>query len=76
SGVNLVALVFARLSAAREVEADRLYLFYTGWLLCLTGLLGIAITGDAFNLFVFLEISSLATYLLISLGHDRRGLLA
>ncbi len=76
SGVNLLALVFARLSAAREVAAERLYLFYTGWLLCLTGLLGITITGDAFNLFVFLEISSLATYLLISLGHDRRGLLA
>ena len=44
--------------------------------LCLTGLLGIAITGDAFNVFVFLEISSLATYTLISLGRDRRALLA
>ncbi len=76
SGINLVALPFARLSAAREIEAQRLYLFYTAWLLCLTGLLGITITGDAFNVFVFLEISSLATYILISLGRDRRGLLA
>ena len=46
------------------------------YLLCLTGLLGIAVTGDAFNAFVFLEISSLSTYVLIALGRDRRALLA
>ena len=46
------------------------------YLLCLTGLLGITITGDAFNLFVFLEISSLSSYVLISLGCDRRALAA
>ena len=34
------------------------------------------ITGDAFNLFVFLEISSLSSYVLISLGKDRRALTA
>jgi multicomponent Na+:H+ antiporter subunit D len=51
-------------------------LFFTQFLLCLTGLLGIAITGDLFNLFVFLEISSLSSYALISLGKSRRALLA
>ena len=44
--------------------------------LCLAGLLGITITGDAFNIFVFLEISSLSTYVLIALGRDRRALVA
>ena len=33
-------------------------------------------TGDAFNLFVFLEISSLSSYVLIAMGPDRRGLTA
>jgi multicomponent Na+:H+ antiporter subunit D len=46
------------------------------FLLCLAGLLGITITGDAFNIFVFLEISSLSTYVLIALGRDRWALLA
>src|SRR3972149_5873173 len=46
------------------------------YLLCLAGLLGISVTGDAFNLFVFLEISSLSTYVLIALGRDRRALMA
>ena len=75
-GVSVVTLVFARESVEREVSAERIYLFYTAWLLCLTGLVGIAITGDAFNVFVFLEISSLATYTLVAFGSDRRALAA
>ena len=61
-------------SVAREVAPGRQHLFYTAFLLALTGLLGVAITGDAFNLFVFLEISSLANYTLVALGNDRRAL--
>jgi multicomponent Na+:H+ antiporter subunit D len=74
--IGAVVLPYARVSVAAEIEADRVYLFYTAFLLCFTGLLGIAATGDAFNVFVFLEISSLSTYALISLGRDRRALRA
>ncbi|GAB3664655.1 proton-conducting transporter transmembrane domain-containing protein [Halopiger thermotolerans] len=42
--------------------------FYTAYLLLTGGLLGISLTGDAFNLFVFLEITSLATYALVASG--------
>ena len=63
-------------SVAREIEADRIPLFYSAFLLCLTGLLGICVTGDVFNAFVFLEISSLSAYALIALGRDRRALTA
>src|SRR5690606_37857417 len=66
----------ARRIVSAEVAADRVYLLYAMYCLCLAGLLGIAITGDAFNLFVFLEISSLAMYVLIALGPRRRALLA
>jgi multicomponent Na+:H+ antiporter subunit D len=76
SGVTAVMIPFARRSVASEVDGDKQAWFYTMYLLCLAGLLGIAITGDAFNLFVFLEISSLATYVLIALGKDRRALVA
>ena len=76
SGASAVIAMFARKSVEREIARDRIYLFYTVWCLNLTGLLGITITGDAFNLFVFLEISSLSSYAMVSLGSDRRGLLA
>lgn len=77
--INLVAAVllpYAARSVASEIRKDQRAWFYSMFLLCLTGLLGIAISGDAFNIFVFLEISSLSTYVLIALGRHRRALLA
>jgi multicomponent Na+:H+ antiporter subunit D len=76
AGTGAVVTPYMRRSVAAEVPGERLYLFYALYMLCLSGLLGIAATGDAFNLFVFLEISSLSTYVLIALGRDRRSLLA
>ena len=77
--VSLVApvvVVFSRRSLEREIDAGKLHLFYAAFLLCLAGLLGIAATGDVFNVFVFLEISSLSAYALIAMGRDRRALTA
>jgi multicomponent Na+:H+ antiporter subunit D len=76
SMIAAVVVVYMRRSVAAEVPHDRHYLFYAMYALCLAGLLGISVTGDAFNLFVFLEISSLASYVLIALGRDRRALMA
>ncbi|MPY69247.1 MAG: monovalent cation/H+ antiporter subunit D family protein [Alphaproteobacteria bacterium] len=76
SGIGAVVMPFARESVRAEFGTRRVYMFYTCYLLCLTGLLGIAITGDAFNLFVFLEISSLSSYVLIAMGRNRRALTA
>ena len=67
---------YAQRSIAAELGEDRHYLMYAMYCLCLSGLLGIAMTGDAFNLFVFLEISSLASYVLVGLGAQRRALVA
>ncbi|HEX6268284.1 MAG TPA: proton-conducting transporter membrane subunit, partial [Burkholderiales bacterium] len=77
--VSLVAALvapYARQSIAAEIEADREYLLYAMYCLCLAGLLGMAITGDAFNLFVFLEVSSLSMYVMIALGPQRKALVA
>ena len=42
--------------------------YYSVVMLLMLGLNGIVLTGDFFNLFVFLEISSLASYALIAVG--------
>ena len=76
SGIGALVLTYAPASVEREIPKQRQYLFYCVYLLCLTGLLGIAITGDLFNIFVFLEISALSSYVLIALGKDRRALTA
>jgi multicomponent Na+:H+ antiporter subunit D len=50
------------------------YLVYPLIFLLIFGFLGLALTRDLFNLYVFLEISSLSSYALLSLGHNRRSL--
>jgi multicomponent Na+:H+ antiporter subunit D len=76
AAIGVVVAIYSRSSIAVEIPSEQHYLFYSMFALCLTGLLGMAATGDAFNLFVFLEISSLSTYVLIALGRDRRALVA
>ena len=76
SAVSTVVLLAAHTSIKQEIPADRHRLFYILYLLSLAGMLGIVATGDAFNVFVFLEISSLSAYALIALGKDRRALWA
>ena len=74
TGASSLALIGGRTSLNAQIESNRQPLFFAAWLLALAGLLGIAVTADAFNIFVFMEISSLASYILIAGGPDRRAL--
>ena len=65
---------FALLVSRDNIDKERQPLFYAAWLLALAGLVGIPVAADAFNIFVFMEISSLASYVLIAGGKDRRAL--
>ena len=76
SSIATVVLLYCPSSVSKEIRAGREHMFYCMFILCLTGLLGIAITGDAFNVFVFLEISSLSSYALIAMGSQRKALTA
>lgn len=76
TGASTAGLLVSRQSFEREVPAERQYLLYVAWLLALAGLSGIVVSGDAFNIFVFLEISSLATYILVAGGPRREALSA
>ena len=71
SGIGVVVLPYAYSSIKFEIPKHQHTLFYALYMLCLTGLLGMVATGDAFNVFVFLEISSLSTYVLVALGANK-----
>jgi multicomponent Na+:H+ antiporter subunit D len=73
SFIGLVVAVYSKRSVERELPG-KIVPFYTVFLLLVTGLLGIVVTGDLFNLYVFLEIASLAGYALIAIGEDRAPL--
>lgn len=67
TGVALLVIIATRRVAAQEMP-ERTGSFYGLVALLLTGLTGMVVTGDLFNLFVFLEIASLAGYALVFTG--------
>ncbi len=71
--VSLLNLAGSRTIAEKEFR-DKVGAFYALYLLFTTGLLGILLTGDAFNLYVLLEIASLTGYALIGMGSGRASL--
>jgi len=75
NGYMLIIVTFisllAVISSKKSVEKDfpeKAPAFYSIFLLLVTGLVGITITGDVFNVYVFLEIASIAAYALIAIG--------
>jgi len=76
TGASTLALAVSRGSVDAEIPEDRQHLFYTAWLLSLAGMVGIVVAGDAFNIFVFMEVAALASYVLIAGGPQRQALTA
>lgn len=76
AGVSSISILFARDTLQYDVTPEKHGAFYAVYLLCLAGMLGIVSTNDVFNIYVFLEISSLTTYTLIAMGRNRRALSA
>jgi multicomponent Na+:H+ antiporter subunit D len=68
--VLLVVVVSLGILAVARSTGPRGNAFFAAFLLLNGGLMGVALTGDVFNLFVFLEITGLATYALVA--SDRR----
>lgn len=70
SGIALLATLYSG-PFLTGWSVGRVGTFYSVFCLLVVGLQGIVITGDLFNLYVFLEISSLAAYALLSKGGSR-----
>jgi multicomponent Na+:H+ antiporter subunit D len=71
----LLNLIASKKSIEQEFP-EKIGPFYTLYVLFVTGMMGITVTGDAFNLYVLLEIGSLTGYALIAMGDKDRAPLA
>jgi len=72
--VNLVAFLVTVYSISYMERYTSKWKFYTLFLLMLAGMDGVIVTGDLFNLFVFLEIASIASYALVAFGVEHEEL--
>ncbi len=76
AGIAVLVSVYAPRSVAAEIPEEKHPFFFSMLLLLFTGYLGIVVTGDIFNMYVFIEISSLSSYTLIAMGRHREALTA
>ena len=70
AAVSLGVLAYARRAGPRSNP------FYAVYLLLVAGLSGMTVTGDLFNMYVFLEITGLAAYALVASGDRGRSAVA
>jgi len=71
--VALLNLIAAKKSIEQQFP-EKTGPFYTLYVLMVAGMLGIVVTGDAFNLYVLLEITALSGYGLLAMGEERAPL--
>jgi multicomponent Na+:H+ antiporter subunit D len=68
--VAFVVLVYSKNPTIKELPS-KIVPYYALVMLMMVGFNGMILTGDLFNLYVFLEISSLSSYALISIGNKK-----
>ena len=74
--ISFAVAYYAKKSVDKEIGEEKAPIFYSAYMLFVTGLTGVTITGDIFNLYVFIEITSLSAYTLIAMGQRREALIA
>ena len=72
--VNIVALLVVIYSFKYMEKYSDKPKFYTLFFLMLAGMNGVIVTGDLFNLFVFLEIAAVSSYALVAFGTEAEEL--
>ena len=75
TGIAFLNLIASFKSVEKETK-DRTGSFYAIYLLFVTGLIGVTASGDLFNLYVLIEITSLTSYAMIALGDKNRAALS
>ncbi|MFA4966939.1 MAG: proton-conducting transporter membrane subunit [Candidatus Margulisiibacteriota bacterium] len=66
--VNLVAFLVVLYSVPYMNKYAGKEKYYALYMLIISGMSGVLLTGDIFNLFIFMEIAALATYALVAFG--------
>jgi multicomponent Na+:H+ antiporter subunit D len=69
--IVILGLIYSRENVKYEIEDRKHTTFYTLVQLMAAGLYGITVTGDLFNMFIWLEIASLTAYALIAVAGGR-----
>lgn len=76
SAISLLAVVYSKNYAEKELPKGKITLYYTLLMITIGGMLGVVVTGDMFNLFVFTEILSIPAYALVAIAGKKETYIA
>jgi multicomponent Na+:H+ antiporter subunit D len=68
--IAFLSMIYSRSIFLKDMP-DKIVPLYSLLLLLMAGLAGIVVTGDLFNVYVFLEIASLAAYAVMAIGSQK-----
>jgi len=69
--ISTISLIVAIYSYSYMERFTSVTKFYALFLFMITGMNGVVLTGDLFNLFVFLEIAAISSYALVAFGVEQ-----
>ena len=76
SSIGILVLIYSQRYVEKELPPERITYYYALYLLLHCSMLGFVVTGDIFNLFVFMEIFSISSYALVGITGERGALRA
>jgi multicomponent Na+:H+ antiporter subunit D len=65
SGICLLILIYSFHAIKFELQRKVTGWYYTAFLLCLAGMMGLVITNDIFNMYVFIEVTGISAVALV-----------
>jgi len=68
--INMIGLISLIFSISYMNKFTNKPLYYTLFLLMITGMNGVVLSGDLFNIYVFLEVAAIASYSLVAFGTE------
>ncbi|NLA11082.1 MAG: monovalent cation/H+ antiporter subunit D family protein [Firmicutes bacterium] len=71
TGLYLLIALFSSRALTKEINQDSIGWYYVEFLLCLTAMLGLVITHDIFNMYVFIEVVGISACALVVSKGDR-----
>lgn len=72
--INGLALLTSIYAGSYMKKYTTTHKFYTLFCLMVAGMNGVVLTGDLFNLYIFMEIASIASYALVAFGVEKEEL--
>ncbi len=74
TGIGLLSTLYSQKYIPHTVKPHKIGFYYSLLLMLLAGLVGICLTGDCFNFYVFLEVASISSYALVAISDNGQSL--